>query len=297
MKVIRWVAGLIVVVTAVYFFFAIRSQPLPIHPFFSAKDVLVIAHQGGEGLRPSNTLAAFDNAVALGVDVLEMDVHATADNQLVLIHDATVDRTTDGTGKVHEMTLAEIKQLDAGHYWTGDEGQTYPYRGQGITIPTLEELFDAYPQMLFNIEIKQREPSIARQLCQLLQGRELTEQVLLASFHATAMNEFRAACPMVATSMVQDEIIPFFVLSNLFLGATYQTSVESIQVPEYRGGIVPWGDLRVLNGRFVRDAQRHNIELHVWTVNETADMERMLALGVDGIITDRPDRLLALLGR
>ena len=294
----RWLIGLVVLGTAVYLFFAIRSQPLPTHPFFaSSNDVLVIAHQGGEWLRPSNTMSAFENAVALGVDVLEMDVHATADNRLVLIHDATVDRTTDGTGAVREMTLAEIQALDAGYYWTEDDGETYPYRGQGITIPTLDELIAAFPNMPLNIEIKQREPSIAAQLCQTLQARGLTEQVLVASFHEQAMSEFRAACPEVATSMVQAEIVPFFVLSTLFLGATYQASVPSVQVPEFRGGIVPWGDLQVVNGRFVRDAQRQNMEVHVWTVNETADMERMLALGVDGIITDRPDRLLELLQR
>lgn len=294
----RWLIGLVVLLTAVYLGLVLSTQPLPTRPFFAqTDDVLVIAHQGGEHLRPSNTLAAFEHAVDLGVDVLEMDVHGTADNELVLIHDATVDRTTDGTGNVNELTLAEIKALDAGHYWTDNDGASYPYRGQGITIPTLDELITTFPHMPLNIEIKQKEPSIAAQLCQLLQQHDLTEQVLIASFHETAMNEFRAACPTVATSMVQAEIVPFFVLSALFLGATYQASVPFVQVPEYRGGLVPWGDLRVVNGRFVRDAQRQNVEVHVWTVNETADMERMLALGVDGIITDRPDRLLSLLNR
>ena len=294
----RWLIGAVLLGTAVYLFFAVRSQPLPPHPFFvGSNKVLIIAHQGGEGLRPSNTMAAFENAVALGVDVLEMDLHGTADNRLVLIHDTTVDRTTDGSGKVREMTLAEIQTFDAGYYWTEDDGQTYPYRGQGIIIPTLDELIATFPNMPLNIEIKQREPSIAGQLCQTLQTHGLTQQTLVASFHEQAMSEFRVACPEVATSMVQAEIVPFFVLSTLFLGATYQASVPSVQVPEFRGGIVPWGDLQVVNGRFVRDAQRQNMEVHVWTVNETADMERMLALGIDGIITDRPDRLLELLQR
>ena len=297
-RFVRVLAGVGVVLTAVYLFFVLRSQPLPDHPFFAgSEELLVIAHQGGEGLRPSNTLTAFDNAAGLGVDVLEMDVHGTADQQLVLIHDATVDRTTDGTGAVREMTLAEIKQLDAGYYWTDDEGQTYPYRGQRITIPTLDELLDAHSQLRLNIEIKQKEPSIAGQLCDILVQRGLVERVLIASFHEVAMTEFRAACPVVATSMIQAEIVPFFVSSKLFLGATYQASTASIQVPEYRGGIVPWGDLQVVNGRFVRDAQRQNIEVHVWTVNDLPDMKRMIFLGVDGIITDRPDLLLEQLRR
>ena len=293
--------GLIVLVvglTAVYLLFTLRSQPLPPHPFFAASDdVLVIAHQGGEGLRPSNTMTAFANAVALGVDVLETDVHATADGELVLMHDDTVDRTTDGSGILREMTLAEVQALDAGYYWTDDDGQSYPYRGQGLRVPTLRELLTAFPQMRFNVEIKEQEPPVAEPLCGLIRELGMAEQMLVASFNEAAIVAFRQACREVATSMVQAEIIPFFALSKLWLGATYQPQVEAIQVPEFRGGIVPWGDLRVVNGRFVRDAQHHNIEFHVWTVNETDDMQRMLDWGVDGIITDRPDRLLALLGR
>ena len=293
--------GLIVLVvglTAVYLLFTLRSQPLPPHPFFAASDdVLVIAHQGGEGLRPSNTMTAFANAVALGVDVLETDVHATADGELVMMHDDTVDRTTDGSGILREMTLAEVQALDAGYYWTDDDGQSYPYRGQGLRVPTLRDLLTAFPQMRFNVEIKEQEPPVAEPLCDLIRELGMAEQMLVASFNEAAIVAFRQACPEVATSMVQAEIIPFFALSKLWLGATYQPQVEAIQVPEFRGGIVPWGDLRVVNGRFVRDAQHHNIEFHVWTVNETDDMQRMLDWGVDGIITDRPDRLLALLGR
>ena len=126
---------------------------------------MVIAHQGGEWLRPSNTLVAFDHAVELGVDVLEMDIHQTQDGVIVLMHDATVDRTTDGSGAIKEMSFAEIRELDAGYYWTDDDGATYPYRGQGIQVPTLEELFQRYPDMRMNIEIKQETPSMVRPFC------------------------------------------------------------------------------------------------------------------------------------
>lgn len=293
----RKLVFVVVGATAVYLLLTLRSQPMPAHPFFTAADqpALVIAHQGGEGLRPSNTMSAFENAVALGVDMLETDVHATADGELVLIHDDTVDRTTNGSGALREMSLAEVQALDAGYYWTDDNGQSYPYRGQGLTIPTLRELLTAFPQMRFNVEIKQAEPPIAAPLCDLIRELGMEEQLLVASFSEVAIMAFREVCPEVATSMVQGEIIPFFVLSKLWLGAVYQPQVEAIQVPEFRGGIVPWGDLRVINGRFIRNAHHHNIEFHVWTVNETEDMERMLDWGVDGIITDRPDRLLELL--
>ena len=160
---------------------------------------LVIAHQGGEELWPSNTMYAFDRAAALGVDMLEMDLHVTADGALVLMHDETVDRTTDGTGRLEDMTLAQVKALDAGYYWTDDDGQTFPFRGQGITVATLEELFQAFPDMPMNIEIKLVENvPIVEPFCQLIRQHGKQDQILVASFHDDAMAQFRAACPEVA---------------------------------------------------------------------------------------------------
>ncbi len=269
----------------------ITNDPVPDYPFFESPGPLVIAHQGGEGLRPSNTMAAFENAVALGVDVLEMDIHATADNVLVLMHDDTVDRTTDGSGRIREMTLAEIKTLDAGYYWTDDGGQTYPYRGQGIQVPTLEEIFTAFPLMRMNIEIKPDDPAAAELLCQYIADYDMGDQVLVASFHPESIRTFRAACPEVATSLVEQEILRFFILNTLFLGRLYRSPGAAMQVPEHSGNI------HVLTNRFVRGNHALNMDVHAWTINETADMERLIALGVDGIITDRPDRMLELLGR
>ncbi|MCB9419693.1 MAG: glycerophosphodiester phosphodiesterase [Ardenticatenaceae bacterium] len=252
---------------------------------------MVIAHQGGEGLRPSNTMAAFQNAVDLGVDVLEMDLHSTQDGVLVIMHDDTVDRTTDGTGAIKEMTLAEIKQLDAGYYWTDDDGQTYPFRGQGITVPTLEELFIAFPDMPMNIEIKQQEPSIVEPFCQLIHDYNMQDKVLIPSFHPETMVEFREKCPGVATAMSEPEIRVFYGLNLAFLGRWFSPPGEAFQVPEYSG------DVHVVVPRFVRGAQQRNIAVHVWTVNDPADMQRFIDMGVDGIITDRPDLLLDVMGR
>lgn len=160
---IRIGLGVVGLLAVLYVTLAWRAQPVPEHPFFTKQDgVMVIAHQGGEWLRPSNTLVAFDNAVELGVDVLEMDIHQTQDAVIVLMHDATVDRTTDGSGAIKEMSFAEIRELDAGYYWTDDDGATYPYRGLGFQVPTLEEMFQRYPEMRMNIEIKQETPSMVR---------------------------------------------------------------------------------------------------------------------------------------
>lgn len=275
---------------AAYLVLAWLSRPVPDHAFFAGRPV-VIAHQGGDGLWPSNTLFAFERAAAMGVDVLEMDVHATADGAIVVSHDETVDRLTDGSGLIKEMTLEEVQALDAGYRWNKDPAASYPYRGMGLTIPTLEAVFEAFPDTPLNVEIKQREPAITGALCALILRHRRQESVLVASFHPEVMTTFRRDCPGVATSATESEIRPFFVLNRLFLDAVYRPPAEAFQVPEYSG------DLHVVTERFVRGAHRYNIQVHVWTVDETEEMERLLGLGVDGIITDRPDRLLELLDR
>lgn len=293
----KFLAGLMVVaalVLAALLVMRLAARPAKPRAWFQndRPRLLVMAHQGGDGLWPGNTMYAFQRAAAMGVDVLEMDLHITADGHLVLIHDETVDRTTDGQGVVEEMSLAEVKALDAGYRWSPDGGQTFPFRGQGITVPTLEEVFQAFPNTLMNIEIKRvHNRPVAEPFCAAIRRHGMQDKVLVASFHSDLMAAFRAACPEVATSATRSEVIEFFVRHALFQADTYTPPAGALQVPEYQGS------LRVLTQRFVDDAHRRGLEVHPWTIDETADMERMVALGVDGIITDRPDRLLALLGR
>ncbi|MEJ2210195.1 MAG: glycerophosphodiester phosphodiesterase [Anaerolineae bacterium] len=292
-RILTAILGVLLLLAAVYALLALLARPAPEHPFFAQfqRRPLVMAHQGGDGLWPSNTMYAFEHAVALGVDVLEMDVHSTADDVLVVIHDDTVDRTTDGSGAVHDLTLAEVQALDAGYRWTPDEGQTWPYRGQGIRIPALEEVFAAFPGMPMNIEIKQAQPSIAAPLCRLIRDHDMTERVLVVSFHEQATQEFRDVCPEVVTGTTQNEVIALFALSRPFLEAVYSPAAGAMQVPEYRSG------LHVLAPRLVDAAHRRGVEVHAWTINEEEDMQRLIDLGVDGIITDYPGRLLRVLGR
>jgi glycerophosphoryl diester phosphodiesterase len=290
--VLLWFALAYLVLSAI-------ARPRPERTFFQneSNDVLVIAHQGGDGLFPSNTLYAFQEAAKLGVDVLELDIHSSQDGELVVIHDDTVERTTNGTGNVSDLTLAELKDLDAGYDWSPErKGESFPYRGKGITIPTLGEIFQEFPDYRINIEIKQETPSIARPLCDLIQKYEKQEQVLVVSFSDKAMNEFREACPNVVTAGAPGEIRTFYIFHRLFLAGLYRPYADAFQVPEYQGE-EDTNSLHIVTKRFVQDAQRKNIEVHVWTVDETEDMKRLIDLGVDGIITDRPDRLLELLGR
>ena len=252
----------------------------------------VIAHQGGNQLRPDNTMLAFRNAVELGVDALELDVHATADGVLVVIHDETVDRTTNGSGLVKEMTIEEVQELDAAYNWPHhQDSDEHPYRGLGVRIPTLEEVLRAFPDVHMTIEIKQSDPPIVREFGELLQRYDREQNTIVASFHPEVMWEFRREFPTFATSGVEPEIRTFYVMKTVFAGWLYPPPMEAFQVPEASG------DLHVITPRFVRAAHRRGINVQVWTINDPDSMRRILDAGADGIITDRPDLLLDVLGR
>lgn len=270
------------------------GRPAPDHPFFgqTLRPPLVIAHRGGAGLWPENTMYAFRRAAAMGVDILETDMHSAADGALVLIHDPTVDRTTNGSGRVNQLTLKQLKALDAGYHWSEDGGRSFPFRGQGITVPTLEEVLSAFSDRRINIDIKQTRPSVAERFCRAIRDFAMAERVMVASRSSSTLEEFRRVCPPVATSASKGEVRRFYALALLSpWTALAPAGCYALQVPVTRNG------LRVITKRFLASARRRNLHVHVWTVNEAAEMERLLRLGVDGIVTDYPNRLLALLGR
>jgi glycerophosphoryl diester phosphodiesterase len=295
-KPLRWIANILLALAALaavgYAVAALTARPAPPHPWFAARPgdhaPLVFAHQGGENLRPSNTMVAFQHAVDLGADVLDTDMHMTRDGALVLMHDETVDRTTDGAGAIRDLTLAELKRLDAGYRFSTDGGRTFPYRGQGSAVPTLEELFRAFPDKRLGVEIKQTPPEVAVPFCALIRRYHMQDRVLVSSFRQANMDAFRKECPEVATSATEDEARLFFILSTLGLSAAYSPSYQSLQVPEYSGRI------QVLTPRFVAAAHSRGLAVQPWTIDEEADLRRILGLGVDGINTNYPDRLLAL---
>jgi len=292
----RWLAvtlSVIAAVAAAYGLMAFSARPAPSEPFFAADKpgMQVIAHRGGADLRPENTLTAFSHAVAVGVDVLELDVRSTADGAIVCIHDATVDRTTDGRGRIDSLTLDKVRALDAGYRWSSDGGRTYPFRGKEIRIPTLEEVFRHFPTQRLNIEMKRVEPALAQPLCALIRRSGMTHRVLVASMDVETIEAFRRACPEVATSMSRREALVFFGLQRAGLDAAYSPPVQALQVPYWFGDrIVPTAD-------FVTAARRRNFKVHVWTINDDERLRELIRIGVDGVLTDRPDRLLALLGR
>ncbi|MED4016634.1 glycerophosphodiester phosphodiesterase [Sutcliffiella cohnii] len=263
-------------------------------PFFTNDRPLVIAHQGGEHLAPSNTIEAFANAVQLGVDVLETDIHITKDGHLVAIHDSTVDRTTDGLGFVEDFTLEELQQLDAGFYFQDLSGE-YSFRDQGVYIPTLDELFGLFPDIRWEIEIKDDNPperidEIITKLWELIQKYGLQDRVLVASFDHNIIKAFQKETDgEVAVAGGRSEIKRFVILHKLFARNLFFSSVDAFQIPTENSG------LNLTKERLIKDAGHVGVELHYWTINDKQEMRMLLERGASGIITDRPDLLLEVL--
>jgi len=260
--------------------------------YLNIRRPLVIAHQGGDGIRPGDTMVAFEHAVQIGADVLEMDAHITRDGKIVLMHDEKVDRTTDGTGLIENMTLDELKQLDAAYQWSNDDGKTFPYRGQGIQVPTLEELFQKFPDMRYVIEIKLTRNPIDKPLCDLIRKHNMQDKVVIASFHDEAMQRFRKTCPEVATSASRGEVTKFVLLGKIFLSGLTGPQYESIQPPYDPEESM---NIPIMTKRFIRESHAKNIAVEPWTVDDPALMKQYIEWGVDGIMTDRPDLLLEIL--
>jgi glycerophosphoryl diester phosphodiesterase len=280
---------------AVLGFTALRHVPAPApraeHPFFAGAGPLVFAHRGGSALWPENTLHAFRAAAALGVDVLEMDVRRSADGHLVVFHDADLERTTEGRGALAEHALAELSGLDAGYHFSRDGGLTFPFRGEGLRISSVDEVLDALPEARINLELKTPEPGVGEALCTLVRRRGAELRVLVASFHQEPIDAFRTHCPAVATAATPGEAWRFYAASTLRLPNLARPRAAALQVFERLG------PLTLVTPRLVSHASALRIPVHVWAVEKLEDVERLIAVGVAGVMTDRPDEVLALLGR
>jgi len=297
-KTAKWLGITILLTLAVfaviYFYLAFQTgtKAADRQVFIQQKErVLVFAHRGGGGLIPENTLPAFIYSSNLGADVLELDIHRTSDGELVVIHDRTVDRTTVGRGKVSEMTLAELRTLDAGAQFTTDGGKTYPFRGKGFKIPTLREIFDALPNNIFNIEPKRQGSEMAEPLCSLIREKDMTNKVIVGSFTQSIIDDMRTACPEVATSASPREAVSFFLRERGGIETSYSPPMQALQIPTSIGGI------DIVTKEFVEAAHERNLKVHVWTINSPEEMQRLIDLSVDGIMTDYPNELLKILGR
>jgi glycerophosphoryl diester phosphodiesterase len=249
-----------------------------------------IAHRGGAQIAPENTLEGFREGLSVGAGALELDVHTTADGHVVVIHDDTVDRTTQSTGPVREMSFAEIRRLDAGYRFTPDGGETFPYRGQGIRIPTLEEVYDEFTEVPINVEIKGERPGIEAAVWQIIEAAGAEERTLVVSESTPTIRRFREASGgRMETGSSSVELITFYLLSRVGLSRLSKPRYQALQGPQTYHG------LRVVTPGFIRAAHERGLRIDVWTINSESDMRRLLGYGVDGIMTDRPDLLARVL--
>jgi glycerophosphoryl diester phosphodiesterase len=230
-------------------------------------------------------MAAFTQAVRRwGADALETDVHLSRDGEFVVIHDPTVDRTTEATGPVSELTWRELAVLDAGHHFLDLEGKA-SFRNTGVRLPRLDELLDAFPEVRLNVDAKDRRAM--GPLVEHLHGRGVEHRVLLASeFDDTRAARFGYRGP---TSATRNQIRSFYLAHRLPFGGPYTPDTGALQVPYI------WEGRQVTTPRLIREAHRRNLPVHVWTIDEPETMRRLLSWGADGIQSDRPDLLAQVL--
>lgn len=249
-------------------------------PFYRDSGVAVIAHRGGRGLVPGNTIEAAENAVDIGSDIIEIDVHMTMDNVLVVRHDAVIDTTTNGSGAIANMELSDIQTYDVGFH-----AIDYPeaFWETSLTVPSLDSLFTALPNQRYLIELKPKSLAPADALCELILEHNLQNQVVVGSFHSSVLQHFRRSCPSVPTSLGESEITLFVVLERINLGHLFNSPGYSIQIP------IKYNGVAILTADLVNLAQDLNMRVDVWTINNPHEIKVALNLGVNGIITDRPD--------
>jgi glycerophosphoryl diester phosphodiesterase len=251
-----------------------------------------VAHRGASTLAPENTIEAFRLAVEAGAGGLELDVHMTRDGHIVVIHDATVDRTTNGSGAVSEMTLDELRRFDAGHNFSPDGGSTRPYRGRGVWVPTLGEVLEEFPGIAVNIEIKAGTPGIEETVLGILRDANALGRALVVSTPHAIVKRFRKiSSGHISTGASRWEIGVFYILSRLRLERLVRPAYDALQVPLLHRGIL------VVTPRFIRAAQARGVRVDVWTINQAEEMRRLLDLGVDVIMTDRPGTLAEVLNK
>ncbi|MBV8692883.1 MAG: glycerophosphodiester phosphodiesterase [Actinobacteria bacterium] len=267
--------------------------------------VLNYAHQGGAREAPSSTLFAMRQALAAGADALELDVHATADGELMVCHDATVDRTTQRSGAIADLSAAELRDLDNAYWFVpgevvapGRPDAEYVHRGKApadheFGLATLREVLEAFPGVFLNLDIKQTAPDVKpyeATLAALLREYGRADDVIVASFLDHATDAFSQAAPEISTS--------FGTMGT----AQFWRAVQDGEAPppsRHHALQVPpaFGDRTVVDEHFVDVAHANDIAVHVWTIDDAPEMERLLALGVDGIMTDKPSVLADVLSR
>jgi glycerophosphoryl diester phosphodiesterase len=246
-----------------------------------------MAHRGASAHYPENTMPAFEAAVDAGVDYIELDVHCTRDGEVVVIHDDDLSRVANDERLVCEVTMAELASVDAAFNFSRDDGER-SLRGQGIRVPRLSDVLTSLQTLRFVIEFKPQDPSIADATLEVVRNAGMDRRVLFASEHLAPIMRIRTLAPQLPTNLPAVEVAEFVQASHAE-SVPFASTGDALQIPPEHQG------LKLATPVTVAAAHRHALEVHVWTVNDETQMQEMLSLGVDGIITDHPARLLALL--
>ena len=259
-----------------------RARRDGLHPFLDRPGPVAIAHRGGAGEAPENTLEAFGRAIALGYCYLETDAHVSRDGVVLAFHDPRLDDKTDRTGAIAALSIAEVEAADAGYVFSADGGRSLPFRGRGVRIPRLEELLLRWPEARVNIDPKA--DACVEPLVALIDRLDAWGRVGIGAFSDRRIRRVRALSRGRACTSMGPQAVAGARAAAL-CGLMPRAGADCVQVP-LRSGRIP-----IVTAGFVRAAHRAGLPVHVWTVNNESSMHDLLDLGVDGIMTDRP-RLL-----
>lgn len=262
-----------------------NNSTTPYEYLSNNKKPLLLAHRGSRILGPENTFEAFDIAHEAQADALEIDIRLSRDKTLLVFHDETLERVTNGFGKITDHTLIQLKHFDAAYHFKSQDGEAY--RGRLIRLPTLGELFEAYPYTRINIDIKDKNPLVAELLVECITHASAEKRVLVGSFHQLVITHFRQIAPEIPTAASPKEVSKFFALSHTPIKKTKIDSA-ALQIPSHFG----W--LNLSSKRFINLAKRSNKPIHYWTINTSEEIRRLLTAGADGIVTDRIDLALPI---
>ncbi len=252
------------------------------HPFFHDK-VRIFAHRGDSQHFPENTLPAFTSAAEMDVDCIETDIHLTIDGTCVIWHDDTLQNLTGEPARICSKTLTDLQALDAGRIFSPDNGKSFPFRNKGIRIAALEEVLGALPEMKFNIDLKDNSRKLVKEFVRIVRKHKAEDRILGASFHHENILQLRELIPELATSFSEKEARSIVLSQKTgLLRFRRNFPAQALQVPEYLKS------LKIITPGLLKTLHSHNIFVHVWTVNDSTDMKRLFAMGVDGIFTDNP---------
>ncbi len=232
-------------------------------------------------------MVSFQKAVDCGVDLIELDVQSTADGEIVVFHDPAVDRTTNGRGNLAGMRFADLRNLDAGWQFSPP---AFPFRGRGITVPSLEEVLSRFPDVGFTVEIKSSPHAFFLPNLMSILRRNSPERIIVAAEDHPPLARIRKEMPDLATNFSRPEVRWFYFLAKMHLAFFFRSPGTVFQVPVYAKGDER-GGLRVVTRGFIQAAHAQGRAVQVWTINDPARMRDLIDLGVDGLTTDRPDIL------